>query len=309
MVKSKSRFTRSLCKKLIICVLVVAFALGTMVQAYASDRHMLLHEMDIPAARAFHVYVAVDGRTIPVVATWGFSVQNVLDRAGVTVGPDDNLSHFTHRPVGPNEVIRIQRRVREIHVVAQAIPYAVEAVYTSILSYGQRVFLSPGTPGRRERRYDRLIVDGVVVESIPLGETAVIEPVAGRALVGRPGLRVSPLDFGWERCEDGRPINYVRRLTDQRATAYSDNVGYITATGQRVAVGLVAVNPRYIPYGTLMYITTPCRTFVYGYAIAADTGGDLLRGRIDVDLFFSSHIETVHHGRRLVDIYILRLPS
>jgi len=309
MIKPKLWAKHGLRKKIAVCALAAVFALSFMALPAQAFESSLTHDMQIPAARSFRVYVAVDGRTIPVMATWGFSVQNVLDRAGVVLGEEDTLSHFTHRPVRPDETIRVERRVRDTVTRREAVPYQTVQVPSSLWPAGRQYVVGNGRDGVREITYSRLLVNGVVVEREQIGEAMIYHPVNRRLLVGTPGARISPFDFEWERCEDGRPINYVTRLTEQRATAYCNSVGYITSTGQRAAVGLVAVDPRVIPYGTLMYIATPCRTFVYGYAIAADTGGDLRRGRIDVDLFLESRFETYHHGRRTVDIYILRLPS
>jgi len=75
-----------------------------------------------------------------------------------------------------------------------------------------------------------------------------------------------------------------------------------------VAVGLVAVNPRVIPYGSLLYIRSACGVFNYGYALAADTGGDLMRGVIDIDLFYNTRFEAIQHGSRRVEIFVLRTP-
>ena len=73
----------------------------------------------------------------------------------------------------------------------------------------------------------------------------------------------------------------------------------------RLFYGYVATDPSKIPYGTKMYIASPDGSFVYGYAIAADTGTGLLQGIIDVDLFYETYLESCLNSRRNVDIYIL----
>ena len=75
------------------------------------------------------------------------------------------------------------------------------------------------------------------------------------------------------------------------------------ATGNRTSIalvpyeGIVAVDPRMLPYYTKMYIPG------YGMAMAGDTGGDMLHHRID--LFFNSYNRAIQWGRRHVEVYIL----
>lgn len=71
----------------------------------------------------------------------------------------------------------------------------------------------------------------------------------------------------------------------------------------RAAWGRVAVDPRVIPLGTRMYIETADGSLIYGYAVAADTGG-AIKGNI-VDLYFNTYQECVNFGRRAVKVYIL----
>ena len=44
---------------------------------------------------------------------------------------------------------------------------------------------------------------------------------------------------------------------------------------------------------------------VYGYAIAADTGGFVKKGKFTVDLFMNTESECIQWGSRDVVIYIL----
>ncbi len=64
-----------------------------------------------------------------------------------------------------------------------------------------------------------------------------------------------------------------RQLT---VKAYAYALRGTTATGIRVAPGVIAVDPRVIPLGTRLYVPG------YGEGIAADTGGDIKGNTIDV---------------------------
>jgi len=291
---------RKLTVKILVCALVGALVLSL----------LAFPAMASPAAnRTFEVHFVVDGYITTVETSLGFSLLDALDEAGLVLGEQYRQGDMVRRPVSPNDVYRVEFRGGESAPVQRELPYEIVLVPTSLFPEGTNMRVNYGRPGVREVRYGTLVINGTTVGRVLRSETVIEAPVNSRLLVGTPGARISPFNFEWERGEDGNPVGYHARLTNQRATAYSDRVGTITSTGQRAAVGLVAVNPRNIPYGTLLYIASDCRTFVYGYAIAADTGGDLMRGRIDIDLFYDSHLETIHHGNRRVNVFILQLPQ
>jgi 3D (Asp-Asp-Asp) domain-containing protein len=76
------------------------------------------------------------------------------------------------------------------------------------------------------------------------------------------------------------------------ATGYT--AGGSTATGLSTGWGTVAVDPSVIPLGTRMTIPG------YGQGVAADTGGSVRGGTID--LWFPSTAEALSWGRRVVTI-------
>jgi 3D (Asp-Asp-Asp) domain-containing protein len=85
------------------------------------------------------------------------------------------------------------------------------------------------------------------------------------------------------------------------ATAYtagSAGGSGMTAIGRRAGYGIVAVDPRFIPLGTRLYITG------YGYAVAGDTGGAIVGHRID--LGFDTLRSALLFGRRDVTVYRLK---
>lgn len=107
-------------------------------------------------------------------------------------------------------------------------------------------------------------------------------------------------------------LNKLKQRVDQfeifefEATGYSpfddrnglnhDGTPDTTATGTRPRPGVVAVNPKIIPYGTIMYIEG------YGWGIAEDTGGAIRRRTDLIDLFFYTHDEAHAWGRRTVKV-------
>ncbi|MBQ8210831.1 MAG: 3D domain-containing protein [Clostridia bacterium] len=101
--------------------------------------------------------------------------------------------------------------------------------------------------------------------------------------------------------ENGIPLEYSYKVTG-RATAYS--MGTTTATGTSVHEGVVAVNPRNIPYGSTMYIVASDGT-VYGYSSAEDTGSFIYWDNAPVvDLYVNSKSAAYAWGNREVTMYI-----
>lgn len=119
---------------------------------------------------------------------------------------------------------------------------------------------------------------------------------------------ISPLDFGVELDKNGIPKNYSQKLTG-RATAYcsTEPGGNHTATGKVAQVGYIAVNPKIIPYGTKMYIKTADNKYIYGCAVAEDTGGFINWSNPPIaDLYFDTEAECYQFGVRNIEIYILQ---
>ncbi|MGX6978964.1 3D domain-containing protein [Vagococcus elongatus] len=84
------------------------------------------------------------------------------------------------------------------------------------------------------------------------------------------------------------------------ATAYDGvSLGGVTASGVVInSTGdrVVAVDPNFIPLGTMLEIEG------YGIAVAADTGGDIVGNRIDLNM---SYEEAIQFGSRPVNVRIL----
>lgn len=103
--------------------------------------------------------------------------------------------------------------------------------------------------------------------------------------------------------EDGIPVKYTK-VIEGTACAYTARSDAVTATGTTPQLGTVAVNPKVIPYGSKLFIVST-GGYVYGYAVAEDTGGDLLNNNILVDLYMETREDCLNFGRRNVKIYVL----
>ena len=189
----------------------------------------------------------------------------------------------------------------------EVIEHEVEERKSSLLEEGATKVIQEGSDGKRKVTIEKLIVDGEVRRETVLEEEILKQPVTEIILVGASGQEaaISPLQFDVELDENGIPVEYSSVLTNQVSTGYNLGSKAMGASGQGLSAGYVAVHPGEIPYGTKLYITSADNSFVYGFAIAADTGLGLLGNQIDVDLYYDTYLESCLHGKRNVNIYIL----
>ena len=256
--------------------------------------------------RSFTVGLRIDGETKYYSFVDG-TVQDVL-RA-------DNVQLGEHDKVMPGENTLLQRGMM---VEVRRVTFREDARRVEVLGEDVESYLATLTEEERaafvyskSRIYDVLFLDtledGVVTVSEVLSLTAVYHPYDPPLTEFTPGVACSTIDgfVGIELDENGIPTTYSEKITGANCTAYSAPAGGLGAGGQGLYCGTVAVNPNRIPYGTRLYITAADGSFVYGYAIASDTGIAMMDGRADFDLFFETYDESCWFGRRWLDVYVL----
>lgn len=187
----------------------------------------------------------------------------------------------------------------------QVIEHEVINRETSLLAPGKTKLVQSGSDGKKTVTYEQRMVGREIRKKKVIDEQIHQQPVTEITLTGVEGKAVSPLDFGIELDENGVPTEYSKLLTNQVAAGYNVEGGARGASGQGLSAGYVAVHPGEIPYGTKMYITSADNSFVYGFAVAADTGVGLMNDVIDVDLYYDTFLESCLNGKRNVNIYIL----
>ncbi len=258
---------------------------------------------EINIKRAYPVNIMVDGRNYTTMFA-GDTVGELLENQKITLGEYDIISHPKGTFLNSGDSLVINRVKYETFSVVESIPYKTEYKKNSLLKTGKTRVLVAGSSGSRTLTYTKRLVDGREEETRLVNTVTTKSPVGALVLVGG-SEPVSPLNFSVETDVQGRPLHYARKLESQISTGYSAGPRAWGASGMNLSAGYVAVRASDIPYGTKLYITSADGSFVYGYAIAADTGTGLMLGHIDVDLFYDTYIESCLNGRKLLDIYVL----
>ena len=253
--------------------------------------------------RAFTVTIQADGEEYPVKLVYG-TVADALARAGITLGEDDYTEPALDQKVSAGSSIVVHRVDYQQRVETQAIPYDTEYVYTSLYfrNTGRTTTVRHGSEGQQTVTTLERWVDGELENSVVVDTTTTVEPTNHVIKTYGAGAPVSPLTG-----PDGTtnaPTSYQKVLTG-KATGYYAKSGK-GSSGLGLGYGTVAVDPDVIPYGTLLYITSTDGKFVYGYAIATDTGVAVQNGQILVDLFYETYAESVLNGAMQVNVYVVK---
>ena len=258
--------------------------------------------MSLTIQRAFEVPVEADGESRTALLCGG-TVAEALEQCGVSLGEHDYTEPSLNTQVEEGTSIQVHRVEYRDTVTTEPVPYATEYVYTSLFyrNTGRTMVMQEGRDGVNEITNRQRVVDGEVESSQVVG---VQQTLAPRSLVIKAyaaGAPVSPLSG--PEVVNGVPVSYSAVYTG-RATGYSSSGGR-GSSGLGLHYGTVAVNPALIPYGTLLYITSTDGRFVYGYAIATDTGTALQNGSALVDLYYETYEESLLNGVKQVNVYVI----
>lgn len=170
------------------------------------------------------------------------------------------------------------------------VPFKTRYEVSRTVGQGRIVKKQAGVDGSVVKTYEIVLVNGKPTRK--LVETKTNPATDEIYAIGSTGYATSRGSY-----------NRHKVLTMQ-ATAYDPSAGlgsratFRTKNGMRAGYGKVAVDPRVIPLGTMLYVEG------YGICIAADTGGAIKGNRID--LCFPTKSECIRFGRRNVRVHILK---
>lgn len=263
---------------------------------------VVTNNLRVEIISAYDIIINVDGEE-KAVQTTVKTVGDVLSEQGITLDEDDEVSPAADTVLTNDLVIEVLRVEYVTRETQEKIPFTTEKVNSSAMAKGTEKVSQKGIDGVKTFTYTDKVVNGVVESSELVSEEVTKEPVKkiikvgtlvkqtskklGNNKIEKNGNPISELELPskYSIGENNVPTEYKYTIKG-RGAAYCIPGG-ITATGRPVKPGYIAVNPKQIPYGTEMWIVSDDGV-VYGYAIAADTGGFVKKGYFTCDLYMNS---------------------
>ena len=254
--------------------------------------------MRVLIQRSTPISLMADGRLYKT-RTLSRTVGDALAEIGVGLTGLDEVSPSLDAILYPDMQITIVRILEGIELEEEIAPF--ETVWVADPNrLIDTIETRPGAFGITRRRYRTRHVDGEEVTRV-LEDVWVEQEPRDKVIVY--GQRIVPQTL---ITEDGQELVYWRAIR-MRATSYSTstagvspNVPWygITRTGDPMRKGVVAVDPRYIPLRSRVYVPG------YGFGDVLDTGGKIKIRRIDLG-YDDDNLEL---WSSWVDVYLLWPP-
>ena len=266
------------------------------------------YELTLKAGRPVRIQY---GNTILGTTAQGETVSELLARFDIIPGPLDGVLV----DIGESRItLTVGSDLTYYEARTRTQGYETQRVATPDLLQGQEEVVQAGKIGISTDIYEVVWSNGHEISRQWVEQT---ESTAVTEII-RYGTSVTSVDPGDKLVNvstgsdgsgvltfaSGATMKFSQART-MKCTAYTaghDGVGTRTATGTTVHRGTVAVDQRYIPLGTRMFIVTEKGSYVYGMAKAEETG---MRGGNKLDLYMDTYAECINFGRRDCKVYIL----
>lgn len=249
----------------------------------------LTGDTTIVIRRSRPVTIIADGVSLET-RSQGTTVASALADAGVTLLGLDYSIPAEDSPLRPGMHIRVIRVTETVEARQDVLPFETVYQADSNLELDQRRVLQEGQNGIRQTNVRIRYENGIEVSRQDESSAVISEPVNRVVAYGtRIVLRTIDTPEG--------PREYWRKLRMYATIYYPEALGgdNVTATGRRLTKGVVASDPKVIPYGTQLYVPD------YGVGVMADTGMPTPRLWIDLGYDDDNWIP----WSRWVEVYLL----
>jgi len=272
----------------------------------------LVDGMEIVVSRAFDVELRDYGKDYSITLTEG-TVAHAMELCGLTLQGEDFVEPGLTEELSPGMTIRVSRVEWKERRAALAVDYEIEVKRSDKMDLGMEKIEQKGVKGEKQIVFSDKYINGARVDSVVLQESILQYPVKEIKTVG---TRVQKLVTGATpistltppaslKIVDGKPTHYLSAHTGVAKAYHGDQY---TASGLKPQPGYIAVDPKQFPYGTHLWIVSNDGKYVYGYAIAADTGGFVATNGCMVDLYMPNREMCYQWGARGVTVYVLDIP-
>lgn len=270
--------------------------------------------MTVTIERAFGVTVIADDKTTQIDMLPG-TVLEALDKVGIALGEDDETLPAPETALTTGMEIKVLRVTYTERTENEKIAFEKTVKKSREMYIGDSKKIQAGVDGEKTVLYRDRFVNDILDTSSVVSQTVNKKALPQVMLVGtlikvssikfKSGLSpISnlPLPADVKLDANGMPLNYTK-IIDGTAKAYSG--GGTTSTGLPAKVGHIAVNPKQIPYGTRLYVVSLDGKYIYGYCIAADTGGFVKTNSCTIDIYMNTVDQCYAWGHRGVRIFVL----
>lgn len=242
----------------------------------------IVADAELNVQRAVPIKVKVDGKELDTYLA-PRTVEEALKKLEVVLSEKDKVNLPLNQMIKADDQIQVVRVTEKLEDVKSEIPYQIVAQPAEFpVGLPDRV-LKKGSNGEHEQVVKVTYEDGKETDRQVLQQQVLRAPV--NQVVSR-GAQTT-ISRG------GQTIQFKRAYL-MSASAYSGPG--VTATGQDVHWGVIAVDPRIISLGTQLYVEG------YGEAVALDTGGAIKGNR--VDLYMNTEEAAQSWGVRSVIVYV-----
>ena len=254
---------------------------------------MIVDGMTVTIDRADEIKVTANGQTTTVYLT-SPTVAQVLEAAGVAVDEDDEINYDLDTVLtDPTEIVVVKVEVKT-ETTTETIAYETETRNSSSMLKGTSKVTREGKDGLRTITTEVVYKDGVEVSRSVVSSEVTVNPVNKIVTYG-----TRPTTSGSTNQGDAPTAEMIEKtIVVPDVTAYTWT-GNKTATGKWPTVGMCGSNPKYLPYGTKLYVPG------YGYCTVEDTGH--ASDDLYIDLYMDTVADCYAWGRKYnMTVYIIK---
>lgn len=237
------------------------------------------------------VNISMHGKQNISVYTPVVTIGEIISKLSLTLDDNDVMNYALTDLVEDNMLIEINRIETKTYTETESVPYSTQTIESQTIPKGTKIVVQKGVEGSVTRTITEKYINGNLDTKTVNEELYTSDPVEEIVKVGVGGTYTD---------SKGNTYAYSYYI-DVTATAYGDLSG-VTATGNRVKLGTIAVDPSVIPLGTKVYLTGSYGDL--GVCMADDTGGAIKGNKIDVYLG-NDYWVLRQFGRRSMRVYIL----